>query len=122
LFGAGFITYFTRKHVMKKQVNEKRWRVALWSVLGAAAAMLLIAVMLCPTVPVIGLLLTALLGGLLLAENTLSKAAPKAPPSKPSKPLKGQKAQVSMEKEVDEWQKRYDELKRRESVLRKFKV
>lgn len=125
LFGAGFITYFTRKHVMKKQVNEKRWKIGLWATLGAAAAMLLIAAMLCPTIPIIGLLLTALLGGLLLAENTLSRSAPKASPSKPpSKPLKGEKAQVSLENDakVSEWEKRYEELKRRESVLRKFKV
>jgi len=109
---------------MKKQVNEKRWKTALWGTLGTAAAMLVIAAMLCPTIPVAGLLLTALLGGLLLAENTLS-SSPKTPPSKPSpKPLKGQKAQIVVEKDpkVGEWEKRYEELKRRESVLKKFRV
>jgi len=121
LFGAGFLAYVVRKHAMNKQVNSRRWRVALWSILGAAAAMLLVAAMLCPTVPVAGLLLTLLLGGLLFAENTLSRSAPPSKPL-PPKSLKGQKAQVSMEKEVDEWDRRYEELKRRESVLRKFKV
>jgi pimeloyl-ACP methyl ester carboxylesterase len=117
LFGAGFITYFTRKHVMNKQVNEKRWKIVLWGTFGTVAAMLIIAAMLCPTVPVAGLLLTVLLGGLLLAENTLSRTPP-------SKPLSGQKAQVSLESEakLNEWEKRYEELKRRESVLKKFKV
>ncbi len=119
LFGAGFLAYVVRKHAMNKQVNSRRWRVALWSILGAAAAMLLVAAMLCPTIPVAALFLTASLGGLMLAENVLSKDLSSAPPSKP---LKGQKAQVSMEKEVDEWERRYEELKRRESVLKKFKV
>lgn len=81
--------------------------------------MLFVAMMICPTVPVVALMLTASLGGLMLAENVLSKDLSSAPPSKP---LKGQKAQVSMEKEVDEWERRYEELKRRESVLKKFKV
>lgn len=121
LFGAGFLVYATRKHALNKEVDNRRWKMALWGTLGVAAAMLVIAAMLCPTVPVAGLLLTLLLGGLLFAENTLSRSAPPSKPL-PPKSLKGQKAQVSMEKEVDEWDRRYQELKRRESVLRKFKV
>jgi len=124
LFGAGFITYGVRKYALNKQVNSKRWRAILWSILGVAAAMLIVAMLICPTVPVVALMLTAVLGGLLLSERVLS-SEPGAPPSGPSsKPLKGVKAQVSLENEakVNEWEQRYEELKRRESVLKKFKV
>jgi len=123
LFSGGFLTYAIRKHAMNKEVNTRRWRAGLWATLGTAAAMLLIAAMLCPTMPIAALLLTALLGGLLLAENTLSRT-PKEPPSKPSKPLKGFKAQVSMENEakLSEWEQKFEELKRREKILKKYKV
>lgn len=116
LFSAGFITYVVRKHGMKKIQNDMRWKQFLWSSLGASASMLLVAAMLCPTVPVAALLLTALLGGLLIAENSLSKS------QNIREPISGQKAQVRTQEKLDDWKRTYKEIKIKEAELKKYRV
>ncbi len=76
--------YLGRKHIMKKEVNDKRWRTIIGAMGIATAALLIASLFYCPMVPWLLILLTALVTGGYVGEMIVSKeTSPRESPKTP---------------------------------------